>query len=508
MTIILDRHQNLITDNNSSNENSPCVKQNISEKIADVLENSNCNKRDFLTIFLQKAQQEFEAVDFNNWFINLDIYCLSANEVIFLAPSKFSRDWIKREFLEDRYCKSKQGKSINKIVKSINPAIKNITIIHIPDQQKSEQKADDSKADSKITSLSKYDNVFSFGSDLNNKFTFENFIIGKFNRLAYSMARIAAGFKEEQLSLFGQSIPLYLHGSVGMGKTHLAQAIAWHIKESDKSKKVVYLSAEKFMYHFVKSIRSNEIMDFKDQFRSIDILIIDDIQFIAGKEGTQAEFMQSFNNLVESNKQVVLVCDRPPNELEAIDEKLKSRISGGMVVNLKAPDYQDRLAILKSKSQLYGHEINDKIIEYLAAKITTNVRDLDGALRKLLANKIFTDEEITLESAKTLLVDYFKSSSNLAVNIAKIQKLTAAYFEIKLSDLISSSRLRNIARPRQIAMYLAKNLTNETLPKIGLEFGGKNHATVIHAVKTINNLMVEDSKLAKDIRILEEKIRD
>jgi chromosomal replication initiator protein len=508
MGIVLDKYQNLVTENSFSKEDQSCVKQNTSKEIDDVLENNNCSKKNFLANFLEKAKQEFEAIDFNNWFINLKIYCLSANEVIFLAPSKFSRDWIKREFLENLYSKSKQDKTINKIVKSLNPAIKNVAIIHIPDQQKSESKEGDNKIDAKITNLSKYDNVFSFGSDLNNKFTFENFIIGRFNRLAYSMARIAAGFKEEQLSLFGEAIPLYLHGAVGMGKTHLAQAIAWHIKESDKSKKVVYLSAEKFMYHFVKSIRSNEIMDFKDQFRSIDVLIIDDIQFIAGKEGTQAEFMQSFNNLVESNKQVVLVCDRPPTELEAIDEKLKSRISGGMVVNLKTPDYQDRLAILKSKSQLYGQEINDKILEYLAAKITTNVRDLDGALRKLLANKIFTDEEITLESAKTLLVDYFKSSSNLAVNIAKIQKLTAAYFEIKISDLTSSSRLRNIARPRQIAMYLAKNLTNETLPKIGLEFGGKNHATVIHAIKTIGNLMVEDSKLAKDIRILEDRIKN
>lgn len=481
----------------------------LKHKTQDLLkeENINVDKNGFLADFLTKAKQEFDEQDFNNWFKSLEIYFLSANEVVFSAPSKFNRDWIIREFLMDRYSRSKNTKTINKIIETINPGIKNITVIHIAKNPKTEN-LPTSNHNLKITNLSKYDNVFAFGSELNNKFTFENFIVGKFNRLACSMARIAAGFKEEQLSLFGQSIPLYIHGAVGMGKTHLAQAIAWHIKESDKSKKVVYLSAEKFMYHFVKSIRSNEIMDFKEQFRLIDVLIIDDIQFIAGKEGTQAEFMQSFNNLVENNKQVVLVCDRAPGDLEAIDEKLKSRISGGMVVNIKAPDYQDRLAILKSKLQLYGHEINEKIIEYLAAKITTNVRDLDGALRKLLANKIFTDEPITLEGAKTLLVDYFKSSSNLAVNIAKIQKLTASYFEIKISDLTSNSRLRNIARPRQIAMYLAKNLTDETLPKIGLEFGGKNHATAIHAIKTISSLMVSDHKLAGDIRILEEKIRE
>ncbi len=502
MNTIFNSYQNPIAENELVTELQ--LKKDKQNDQEDTAKNFESGHQYFLADFLEKSRKEFGEENFNNWFINLEIYSLSANEVVFAAPSKFSRDWIKREFLDNRHLKSKSSKSINKIIAALNPGIKNIAVIHI----EKTQNEPDNRPDPKITNLSKYDNVFAFGSELNNKFTFKNFIIGKFNRLSYSMARIAAGFKEEQLSLFGQAIPLYLHGAVGMGKTHLAQAIAWHIKETDKSKKVVYLSAEKFMYHFVKSIRSNEIMDFKEQFRSIDVLIIDDIQFIAGKEGTQAEFMQSFNNLVESNKQVVLVCDRAPSELEAIDEKLKSRISGGMVVNLKAPDYQDRLAILKSKSQIYGQEINNKIIEYLATKITSNVRDLDGAMRKLLANKIFTDEEITLESTKTLLVDYFKSSSNLAVNIAKIQKLTAAYFEIKISDLTSSSRLRNIARPRQIAMYLAKNLTNETLPKIGLEFGGKNHATVIHAVKTINDLMVKDAKLAKDVKLLEERIRD
>jgi chromosomal replication initiator protein len=481
---------------------------NIDSNIAN--ENATFNQGQFLVNFLNKSQEEFGEEDFQKWFAKLDIYSLSANEVIFSAPSKFIRDWIKREFLEDKSNKIKSSKTINNIVNLLDSQIKNISIIYIETTQTQiiKEAKSANKSDSKIVNLSLHNNVFAFGTELNNKFTFKNFIVGKFNRLAYSMARIAAGDKEEQLSLFGQAIPLYLHGNVGMGKTHLAQAIAWHIKENDKSKKVVYLSAEKFMYHFVKSIRSNEIMDFKEKFRSIDVLIIDDIQFIAGKEGTQAEFMQSFNNLVEDNKQVVLICDRAPSDLEAIDEKLKSRISGGMVVHLKAPDYQERLAILKSKLELYGQEISDKILEYLATKITTNIRDLDGALRKLLAGKIFMDEEITFENVKILLADYFKLSCNSIVTIAKIQKQVATYFEIKLSDLTSSCRSRNIARPRQIAMYLAKNLTNETLPKIGLEFGGKNHATVIHANKVINELMLSDANLTKDIRVLEEKIRN
>lgn len=472
--------------------------------LQDALPQKELMKKDeFLQIFLQEAKQEFDEKDFQNWFEKLEIYSLSFNEVVFSAPSKFIRDWIKREFLGES-----AEKSVRNIVAKINPNIANIFVIHVEKEEViSSQKISQNSDTNNVVSLSKHENVFAFGTELNEKFTFENFVVGKFNRLAYSMARVAAGFKEEQMSLFGQSIPLYLHGGVGMGKTHLAQAVAWHIKAADEKKRVVYLSAEKFMFHFVQSVRSNNVMSFKEQFRLVDVLIIDDIHFIAGKEGTQAEFMQSFNSLVEENKQVILVCDRAPSDLEAIDEKLKSRISGGMVVNLQTPNYQDRLEILQAKLKMYDFEIEPKIVDYLAQKITSTVRDLDGALRKLLASKIFTNEEITLENTKIILADYIQTSNQSAVNVAKIKKQVAEYFEIKLKDLESNSRAREVARPRQIAMYLAKSLTDETLPAIGREFGGKNHATVIHAVKTISNMMLDDAKLNKDVRLLEERIK-
>lgn len=455
----------------------------------------------FLQNFLAACCQNFGEENSTKWFANLEITSISSGEVIFNAPSKFVRDWIIREFLES---KSWQ-KNLKGVVADLIPQVKKVSIIHIAKAAEVSTPIV-SSPEQKVVNLSKYDNVFAFGTELNPRYTFGNFVNAKYNKMALSMAKIAAGL-DAQTTLFDDKIPLFIHGNVGIGKTHLAQAIAWHIKESDKSKKVVYLSAEKFMYHFVQSIRNNGMMDFKEKMRSIDVLIVDDVQFIAGKESTQQEFMNSFNHLVEENKQVVLVCDRRPSDLENIDEKLKSRISGGMILNFKNPDYQDRLEILKAKAIQMEQEICPKILSFLAEKITTNVRDLEGALRKLVCSKVLDDAEITLENAREVLADYIRASNATAPTIQKIQKAVANFYEIKISDLTAANRARKIARPRQIAMYLAKILTTESLPKIGQEFGGKNHATVIHSVKLVQELINSDQNILQEVKSLEEKIR-
>lgn len=431
--------------------------------------------------------------DYEKWLSNLSLISHNESEIILGAPSKFLRDWVMREFVEN--------KKLLKAATKLHSKLKKISVVYLPNL---EEKAEQTPS-SKISNLSKTDNIFAFGTELNPRFTFDNYITAKYNKLATSMAKIAAGI-DNQTNLFDDKIPLFLHGGVGMGKTHLAQAIAWKIKEFNKSKKVVYLSAEKFMYHFVQSLRTNDIMNFKQKMRTIDVLIVDDVQFIAGKESTQQEFMNCFNALVEDNKQVVLVCDRCPSNLENIDEKLKSRITGGMVLNFKNPDFSDRLEILKAKAALHNEEISPEILNFIAEKITTSVRDLEGAVKKLIASKVFEEKEITLENAKILLSSYFKQSVNKAVSVEKIQKEVAAFYDIKLADLTSNSRLRNFARPRQIAMYLAKNLTIESLPKIGAAFGGKNHATVIHSVKLVAKLMEENNKILQEVKALEEKI--
>lgn len=462
------------------------------------------DNQSFLNDFFNECLKEFGEESFSKWLSDLEIFSASSGEVIFSAPSKFARDWIIREFIEQKHGKA----NLLSIAKTLQPKLKRVSVIYvIKPKETPEQNSAGITSDKKVVSISKNDNVFSFGTELNPRFNFKNFVSAKYNKLSLSMAKIVAGV-EGQIDLFDEAIPLFIHGNIGMGKTHLAQAIAWQLKENDKSKKVVYLSAEKFMYHFVQSVRNNGMMDFKEKMRSIDVLIVDDVQFIAGKEGTQKEFMNSFNRLVEENKQVVLVCDRCPGDLENIDEKLKSRISGGMIVNFRNPDYQDRVSILRAKAQIHEQEICDKVISFLAEKITTNIRDLEGALRKLIAGKILNGDEINIENAKEILGDYIKASNSKAPTVKKIQKAVASFYDIKISDLSSTNRTKAIVRPRQIAMYLSKSLTSLSLPKIGQEFGGKNHATVIHSVKLVKELMNSDSEVLQEVKTLEEKIKN
>ncbi len=470
------------------------ISQDIESKI-------DLDNDEFLIKFFAACENEFGEENLNKWLSCLEIFSRSESEIIFSAPSKFIRDWIIREFFE---IKAPQ-KNLQSLVQNLLPKIKKVAVISVEKPEKEIVQTNFS-SEQKVINLSKHDNVFAFGTDLNPRFTFKNFVTVKYNKLALSMAKIAAGI-DAQISLFDDKIPLFIHGNVGMGKTHLAQAIAWQIKEFNRSKKVVYLSAEKFMYHFVQSIRSNDVISFKEKMRSIDVLIVDDVQFIAGKKSTQQEFMNCFNSLVEDNKQVVLVCDRCPSELENIDEKLKSRISGGMIVNFKNTDYQDRVTILKAQTQALGQEICEKVISFIAEKVTTSIRDLEGALKKLIAQKVLLGEEISLENAKIILNSYVRASNSKTPNVEKIQKIVAHFYGIKISDLTASNRSRSIVRPRQIAMYLSKTLTLDSLPKIGRDFGGKNHATVIHSVKLVKELMNSDQKILQEIKSLEELIK-
>lgn len=451
--------------------------------------------------FLSKCQEIFGNELFNKWFSNVSISYLGNSEIIVSAPSKFVRDWIIREFLENK----RSEKNLLKIASGIDKRVKKISVVLDQSKILDEVQIKSSKKPSNVVNLSKYDNIFTFGSDLNNRFTFANFVSAKYNKFALTMAKIVAGFKNEQMNLFDEAIPLYIHGGIGMGKTHLAQAIAWHIKETNKEKKVVYISAEKFMYHFVQSVRANDMMSFKEQFRSIDMLIIDDVQFIAGKQGTQEEFMQTFNSLIESNKQIVMVCDRHPHDLEAIDEKLKSRISGGMIVNFKSPDFSDRFEILRVKASQLGVEIDVNIIEFIASKITKNIRDLDGVLRKLIANNMIEGEEISMDLAKSIVSEYSQNIKDGQITIAKIQKIVAEHFSIKAAMLSQANRQSNVVKARQIAMFLSKNLTCESLLAIGREFS-KNHATVIYAIKSVQGMIESDSKFAREIQNIQDKI--
>jgi chromosomal replication initiator protein len=338
------------------------------------------------------------------------------------------------------------------------------------------------------------------GAPLDARFTFDSFVVGKPNELAHAAARRVA---EGGPVTFN---PLFLYGGVGLGKTHLMHAIAHELQSRRPDLRVLYLSAEQFMYRFVQALRDRQVMDFKELFRSVDVLMVDDVQFIAGKDSTQEEFFHTFNALVDANKQIVISADRAPGEIKDLEDRIKSRLQCGLVVDLHPTDYELRLGILQQKvehyrSQYRGLVLADGVLEFLAHRITTNVRVLEGALTRLFAFASLVGREITLDLAQDCLADILRSSDR-KLSIEEIQRKVAEHYNIRLSDMIGPKRLRNIARPRQVAMYLSKQLTPRSLPEIGRRFGGRDHTTIMHGVRKIEELMTTDSQLADDLQLL------
>ncbi|MBU9697825.1 chromosomal replication initiator protein DnaA [Rhodobacteraceae bacterium HSP-20] len=343
------------------------------------------------------------------------------------------------------------------------------------------------------------------GAPLDARFTFDSFVVGKPNELAHAAARRVA---EGGPVTFN---PLFLYGGVGLGKTHLMHAIAHELQTRQPHLRVLYLSAEQFMYRFVQALRERQIMDFKELFRSVDVLMVDDVQFIAGKDSTQEEFFHTFNALVDQNKQIVISADRAPGEIKDLEDRIKSRLQCGLVVDLHPTDYELRLGILQQKVELYrsqykGLVIADGVLEFLAHRITTNVRVLEGALTRLFAFASLVGREITLELAQDCLADILRASDR-KLTIEEIQRKVAEHYNIRLSDMIGPKRVRTIARPRQIAMYLAKQLTPRSLPEIGRRFGGRDHTTIMHGVRKIEELMATDSQLNDDLQMLRRQLQ-
>jgi chromosomal replication initiator protein len=331
-------------------------------------------------------------------------------------------------------------------------------------------------------------------SPFDPRFTFESFIVGKPNALAHAAARRIVESNNVPFN------PLFLYGGVGLGKTHLMHAIGWAMKKQSPEKTVMYLSAEKFMYQFVRAIRAQDTMAFKEIFRSVDVLMIDDIQFISGKESTQEEFFHTFNALVDQNKQIVISADKAPSDLTGLEERLRSRLAWGLVADIQPSTYELRLGILQSKRQQLGAEIPDAVLEFLALKVCSNIRELEGALNRIVAHADVTKSAITLESTQDVLSDLLRAHDR-RITIDEIQRKVAEHYNIRLPDMHSARRARNVARPRQVAMYLAKQLTSRSLPEIGRKFGGRDHTTVMHAVRKVEELMRDDTQIAQDVEI-------
>jgi chromosomal replication initiator protein len=337
--------------------------------------------------------------------------------------------------------------------------------------------------------------LLAIGGQLDPRYTFDQFVVGKPNELAFAAARRVA---ESATVLFN---PLFLYSGVGQGKTHLMHAIGWEIKKRFPQKKVLYLSAEKFMYQFIRALRFKDTMSFKDLFRSVDVLMIDDVQFIGGKESTQEEFFHTFNALVDQNRQVIISADKSPSDLDGLEERMRSRLGWGLVADIHQSTFELRLGILQSKAKALGARVPENVLIYLAEKITSNVRELEGALNRMVHHSNLTGREMTLENAQELLRDLLRASDR-RITIDEIQKRVADHFNIRLSDMHSARRARAVARPRQVAMYLAKQLTQRSLPEIGRKFGGRDHTTVMHAVKKIEELCQGDAHFAQDVDLL------
>jgi chromosomal replication initiator protein len=330
---------------------------------------------------------------------------------------------------------------------------------------------------------------------LDPRFTFDNFVVGKPNEFAHAAAKRVA--EAERVSFN----PLFLYGGVGLGKTHLMHAIARRARECDPNRRVIYLSAEQFMHRFIRALRQQDTLSFKEQFRSVDVLMVDDIQFISGKDSTQEEFFHTFNALVDQGSQIVLSADKSPNDLENIGARLRSRMASGLVADIHPTTYELRLGILESKADQLGTSVPQKVLEFIAHKITTNGREVEGALIRLVAHAQLVGRELNLETTQEVLHDLLRAHDK-RVTVDEIQKKVAEHFKIRLADMHSARRSRSVARPRQVAMYLCKQLTSRSLPEIGKGFGGRDHTTVMHAVRKVEELIGADATFAEDIELL------
>ena len=419
---------------------------------------------------------------FQNWIKPINFETQLDTSLTLSVPTRFLRDWIIKNYASViKRVYQDQGITVEKlsiIVKENNNRI-------IPGTEVVYQDIDNDED-------TYYDDI---SAPLDPQFTFDNFIVGKPNELAYAAAQRVA---QSEVVSFN---PLFLYGGVGLGKTHLMHAVAWNIKKRNPKKNVVYLTAEKFMYQFIKALRFKNIMSFKEQFRSVDVLMIDDVQFIIGKDNTQEEFFHTFNTLVDKKRQIIISADKSPADLEGLEDRLKSRLGWGLVADIHPLTYELRLGILQAKAEQKSMKLTSEVLEFLADKITNNVREMEGALNRLAVHASLQDSEVSVDLVKDVLKDLLRTNSR-KITIDEIQKKVVEHYNIKLSDMHSPRRSRSVARPRQVAMYLAKSITTRSLPEIGRKFGGRDHTTVIHAIKTIEEIMVNDPSLAEDIELL------
>ncbi|CCQ71995.1 chromosomal replication initiator protein DnaA [Magnetospira sp. QH-2] len=440
-----------------------------------------------------RMRGEIGEAAFRSWLKPMAVHGAESGMVRLAAPTRFMRDWVLDHYADRLRAfwgdENPEIRTIDVVVQqSRTPSVlKESSVPESPAAGRAEAGA--------ARALNQMQADDGISVPLDPRFTFDRFVIGKPNEFAYAAAQRVAETKNVAFN------PLFLYGGVGLGKTHLMHAIAAHIRDNDPNRRVVYLSAEKFMYRFIRALREQRAVDFKEHFRSVDVLMIDDVQFIGGKESTQEEFFHTFNALVDQGRQIVVSADKSPSDLEGMEERLKSRLGCGLVADIHATTYELRLGILESKAEHLGIQVPQKVSEFLAHKITSNVRELEGALNRVIAHSQLVGRDISVESTQEVLHDLLRAN-NRRITIEEIQKKVAEHFNIKMADMHSARRARAVARPRQVAMYLSKQLTSRSLPEIGRKFGGRDHTTVMHAVRKVDELCDGDAGFAEDVELL------
>jgi chromosomal replication initiator protein len=437
---------------------------------------------------LAEIEKKISKPSFETCLKSTKAHSIKGDTLTIIAPNEFARDW-----LESRY--------LHLIADTIYQLTGEEFSIKftIPQNQMDDEFVPNSS--NKQLNKSSDEQVEFHQNMLNPKYTFDTFVIGSGNRFAHAASLAVAEAPAKAYN------PLFIYGRVGLGKTHLMHAIGHYVIDHNPSAKVVYLSSEKFTNEFINSIRDNKAVDFRNKYRSVDVLLIDDIQFIAGKEQTQEEFFHTFNTLHEESKQIVISSDRPPKEIPTLEDRLRSRFEWGLITDITPPDLETRIAILRKKAKAEGLDIPNEVMLYIANQIDTNIRELEGALIRVVAYSSLINHDMNADLAAEALKNIIPNSKPKIISISEIQRVVGQEFQIKLEDFKAKKRTKSVAFPRQIAMYLSRELTDSSLPKIGEEFGGRDHTTVIHAHEKISKLLQNDELLQRQLKEITEILK-
>ncbi|MBU2635325.1 chromosomal replication initiator protein DnaA [Patescibacteria group bacterium] len=448
---------------------------------------NNMNNEELWQTVLGQIQLNISQANFATWFKGTEITSQEEGKIIVLVPNSFAKEW-----LENKY-----NKTILKILHDLSKEIKEVRYDVGKTKLKILKKAPMILPETDQLEFQQF--KVDKETNLNPRYTFDSYIVGPFNELPHAAA---IAVSEKPGTVYN---PLFIYGGVGLGKTHILQAIGNEIINNSKKNKVKYVSSEKFTSEVVSSIRNDKIDLFKSKYRGVDVLIIDDIQFLAGKEKTQEEFFHIFNVLYENNKQIILSSDRPPKAISSLAERLRSRFEGGMIADISSPDFETRIAILKTKAQEKKVEFSDEIYQYISSVIKKNIRELEGALNRLIIYEKLNNQKPDIETTKTLFKNLLSSPLRI-VTPKRIIQMVAEFYDLKERDLLTSSRKKEIVRPRQIAMYLLREELKNSFPFIGRKFNGKDHTTAIHSYKKILNELEKDKKLEEEIGLIKERV--